>query len=171
MLGAAPLMRSVGCLKVLEEHMRLLASLVFVVLGILSLRGIRWAYFTFVLLGLLYFPVSVSFRFNPQPCELTPGIQLAIHSLTNYAHIVLFTLFFVMTSAQLRMTNWLAFAWAAIATIGMGVLVEIGQGVTGKGHCRLRDLIPDTAGILIGAIIVLLWNRIRRRPQRAQSVA
>ena len=145
--------------------MQILASLVYVVLGILSLRGIRWAYFTFVLLGLLYFPVTVGFRFNPQPCELTPGIQLALHSLTNYAHIVLFGLFFVMTSAQLRMSSWSGYAWAAIATIGMGALVEIGQGVTGKGHCRLRDLIPDTAGILIGSVVVLLWNKIRRRPR------
>ncbi|HEX5735720.1 MAG TPA: VanZ family protein [Blastocatellia bacterium] len=147
--------------------MKLLAFLAFVLLGILSLRGIRWAYFTFVLMSLLYFPVSVGFRFNPQPCELTPSVQLAIHSLTNYAHIVMFALFFVMTSAQLRMSNWSAYGWAAIATIGMGALVEIGQGVTGKGHCRLRDLIPDTTGILIGAIIVLLWNRMRRRPHPA----
>jgi VanZ family protein len=94
-------------------------------------------------------------------------MQLAIHSLTNYAHIVLFALFFVMTSAQLRMANWSAYGWAALATIVMGALVEIGQGVTGKGHCRLRDLIPDTAGILIGSIIVLLWNRIRKRPHPA----
>ena len=147
--------------------MKLLASVVFVLLGILSLRGIRWAYFTFILMGLLYFPVSVGFRFNPQPCELAPSMQLAIHSLTNHAHILLFALFFVMTSAQLRMSSWSAYGWAAVATIGMGALVEIGQGITGKGHCRLRDLIPDTAGILIGSIIVLLWNRIRRRPHPA----
>jgi hypothetical protein len=144
--------------------MRLLVFLGFFVLGVLSLRGVRWAYLTFVVLGLFYFPASVGFRFDPQPCELTFDMPLAIHSLTNYAHIMLFALFFLMTSAQLRMSNWQAFAWAAIAATIIGVLVELAEGFTGNGHCRSRDLIPNTAGILIGAAIVLLWNRIRRRP-------
>jgi hypothetical protein len=142
--------------------MQVLVFLGFFVLGVLSLRGVRWAYLTFVLLGLFYFPARVGFRFDPQPCELTFDIPLAIHSLTNYAHIVLFALFFVMTSAQLRLSDWSAFTWAAVATVAMRGLVELAQGVTGKGHCRLRDLIPDTVGILLGSVIVLLWNRIRR---------
>ena len=143
--------------------MKLLVYLGFLVLGILSLRGVRWAYITFVLLGILYFPASVGFRLNPQPCELTPNIALAIYSLTNYAHIVLFALFFLMTSAQFRMYHWSAFGWAALAAITMGVLVELAEGISGKGHCRLRDLIPDTVGIMLGSGIVFLWNRIRRR--------
>jgi hypothetical protein len=76
---------------------------------------VRWAYVTFVLLGLLYFPASVGFRLNPQPCELIPNIPLAVYSLTNYAHIVLFVLFFLMTSAQFRMSQWAGYAWAAVA--------------------------------------------------------
>ena len=145
--------------------MKLLVYLGFLVLGILSLRGVRWAYITFVLLGLLYFPASVGFRLNPQPCELAFNVPLAIYSLTNYAHIVLFALFFLMTSAQLRMYHWSAFAWAAIAGIIMGVLVELAEGITGNGHCRSRDLIPNAVGILLGSVIVLLWNRIRRTLQ------
>ena|ERR1700730_2179282 len=144
--------------------MSLLTLLVFLVLGVLSLRGVRWAYITFVVLGLLYFPASVGFRLDPKPCELTFDMPLAIHSLTNYPHIVLFALFFVMTSAQLRMSNWSRFAWAAMAAIIMGVLVELAEGITGNGHCRSRDMIPNAVGILIGSVIVLLWNRIRRRP-------
>jgi hypothetical protein len=143
--------------------MKLLVFLGFLVLGLLSLRGLRWAYVTFVVLGLLYFPASVGFRLNPQPCELMPSIALAIFSLTNYAHIVLFAWFFLLTSAQFRMHRGSAFAWAALATITMGVLVELAEGVSGKGHCRLRDLIPDAVGIALGSGIVLLWNRIRRR--------
>ena len=136
------------------------------VLAVLSLRGVRWAYVAFVCLGLLYFPAKVGFRLDPHPCELTFGISLAIHSLTNYAHIVLFTLFFVMTSAQFRMSSWKSFIWAALITMTMGALVEIAEGVTGKGHCRSRDLIPDAAGALIGAVIVLLLIKLgwKRRP-------
>lgn len=142
--------------------MWLLVFLVFLVLGILSLRGVRWAYVTYVFLGLLFFPARVGFRLNPQPCELAFNIPLALFSLTNYAHIVLFALFFVMTSAQLRMSKWSDFALAAITGVGMGVLVELAEGITGKGHCRVRDLVPDAAGILLGSIIVLAWNRLRR---------
>jgi VanZ family protein len=85
--------------------------------------------------------------------------------MTNYKHIVLFVLFFLMTSAQFRMSNWPAFAWAALAALTMGALVELAQAITGNGHCRSRDLIPNTAGILLGSGIVLLWKKARRRPQ------
>lgn len=56
-----------------------------------------------------------------------------------------------------------AFAWPALASITMGVLGELAEGISGKGHCRLRDLIPDAVGIVLGSGIVFLWNRIRRR--------
>ena len=143
--------------------MWILVFLVFLVLGVLSLRGVRWAYITYVVLGLLFFPARVGFRLDPHPCELAFNIPLALFSLTNYGHIVLFALFFVMTSAQFRMNKWSAFALAAVTGIGMGVMVELLEGITGKGHCRVRDLVPDTAGILLGAVIVLVWNRVRKR--------
>ena len=144
--------------------MKILVYLGFLVLGILSLRRVRWAYVMFVVLGLLYFPASVGFRLNPQPCELIPNMQLAIYSLTNYGHIVLFVLFFIMTSAQFRMSQLSGYAWAALACIVMGILVELAEGISGAHHCRLRDLIPDTAGIVVGAGIVFLWNAMRGRP-------
>lgn len=143
--------------------MKIFVFIGFLALGILSLRGKLWAYITFVLLGLLYFPVSVGFRLNPQPCELSLNMPLAVHSMTNYRHIVLFVLFFLMTSAQFRMSKWSGYAWAALACVAMGSLVEAAQGICGTGHCRVRDLIPDTAGILIGAGFVFLWNTIRGR--------
>ncbi len=183
MLCCAPVNRSVGCSSYSRNSklwlptflfffavitlaaMKLLIYLGFLVLGILSLRGVRWAYVTFVILGLLYFPASMGFRLNPQPCELVPNIPLAIYSLTNYAHIVLFVLFFLMTSAQFRMSQWSGYAWSAVACMAMGTLVELAEGISGTHHCRLRDLIPDAAGVVIGAGIVFLWNRMRRRPQ------
>jgi len=141
------------------------------ILGLLALRGVRWAYVAFVMLGLLYFPTKVGFRLAPRPCQLAFDIPLAIHSLTNYGHIVLFALFFVMTSAQFRVSNRWTFAWSAVATIMMGALVEVAQGVTGEGNCRLRDLIPDGVGILVGSIIVLLLKRIGWRPRPTWSLA
>lgn len=150
--------------------MFLLASIIRIALGVLSLRGNRWAYVAFIVLGLLYFPMKAGFRFDPHPCELTFGISLAIHSLTNYAHIVLFALGFVIASAQFRNSNWSMFAWTALIIIAVGALVEIAEGVTGKGHCRLRDLIPDTAGALLGSVIVLILRRIGWRPNPGWSL-
>ena len=147
--------------------MRPLAYAGFVVLAILSLRGTRWAYITFVILGLLYFPVSIGFRLNPQPCELIPNFSLAVYSLTNYPHIMLFILFFLMTSAQFRMSHWSGYAWAAAACMVMGILIEVAEGINGNHHCRSRDLIPDAAGVVLGSIILLLWNKMRERPQVA----
>lgn len=143
--------------------MKILVFIGFLVLGILSLRGMRWAYVTFVVLGLLYFPASVGFRLNPQPCELVLNMPLAAHSLTNYRHIVLFVLFFLMTSAQFRMLQWREYAWAAVACMAVGILVEVAEGISGTHHCRLRDLIPNFAGVVLGAGIVLLWNRMRHK--------
>jgi len=148
-----------------------LFTFVRLLLGLLALRGVRWAYVAFVVLGLLYFPAKVGLRLAPRPCQLAFDIPLAVHSLTNYAHIVLFAMFFVMTSAQFRMSNRRAFAWSAVATVVMGALVEVAQGITGEGNCRLRDLIPDSVGILIGSIIVLLLKRIGWKPRPTWSLA
>ncbi len=149
--------------------MKWLMFLGFLGLGILALRGVRWAYIAYIVLGLLYFPVSVGFRLDPQPCETALSIPLALHSLTNYAHIVLLLWFFLMTSAQFRMSHWKGFAWAGLISITMGVLVELAQGITGRGHCRLRDLIPDATGISLGAGLVYLWQRIRSRSAHAST--
>jgi VanZ family protein len=70
-----------------------------------------------------------------------------------------------MTSAQFRMNHWSAFAWAALVSITMGVLVEVAEHISGNGHCRLRDLIPDAVGIMLGSGTVFLWNRMRRTLQ------
>jgi hypothetical protein len=135
--------------------------LVHFVLAILALRGVRWAYVAFILVGLLYFPAKVGFHLSPRACQLALDLPLARFSLTNYPHIVMFALFFVITSAQFRMDTRWAFLWAGLATLVMGALVEIGEGVTGRGNCRLRDLVPDCAGALLGAAIVFSWHRAR----------
>lgn len=147
--------------------MLLVSVPVFLVLALLALYGVRWAYVTFVSLGLLFFPARVGFRIHPQPCELVVDIPLAIFSLTKYAHIALFAVFFVLTFVQFRRSNPSRWAWAALATVVMGVLVELAEGVSGTGHCRLRDLIPDSVAILPGAAIAWLWDDVRKRRDAA----
>jgi hypothetical protein len=141
-----------------------------IVLGVLSLRGARLAYIGFIALGLFYFPAKAGFRLDPHPCELAFNLRFAVHSLSNYAHIVLFALFFVLTRAQLRTSKWPAIAWATALTIAMGVLVEVAEGATGQGHCRLRDLIPDTIGAIAGSVVVLLLHKVGWTPNPSWSL-
>jgi hypothetical protein len=137
-----------------------------VLLAVLALRGARWAYVTFIVTGLAYFPMRAGFRLDPHACELAFGPRLAALSLTNYPHEVLFALFFVLSAVHFGGRHWAArpaLVRAAVMTLAMGALVELAEGITGRGHCRLRDLIPDSVGALAGAAFVLLADRARRR--------
>jgi hypothetical protein len=142
--------------------MWMLAALAHVLLAVLALRGARWAYVAFVALGLAYFPTRVSFAVEPRACQLAFGAELAIASVGNYAHTVLFGLFFVMSAVHFGGRRWAgrpALARAAVATLALGALVELAQGLTGNGNCRLRDLIPDSVGALLGAAVLTLTAR------------
>ncbi len=136
---------------------------VFLMLGILAFRGARWAYFMFLVLGLLFFPVRVGFHFHPQPCEYALNLPLVLFSLTNYKHILLWAIFFLMTAVQLRSYGRRSqLLIAAGAALAMGIYVELAEGITGQGHCRLRDLVPDVAGATLGAILVLALPKLRK---------
>ncbi|HVF38332.1 MAG TPA: hypothetical protein VM939_00420 [Gemmatimonadaceae bacterium] len=141
-----------------------LTALTFIILAILAFRGVRLAYILFIAFGLAYFPIRAGFELSPRACQLVFGVDLAAFSLTNYAHIVLFALFFLMSAAQLNAGTSLrtTFIFSAVTTLTMGALVEIAQGVTGAGNCRLRDLIPDSAGVILGAAVLLGWRGARR---------
>lgn len=98
------------------------------------------------------------------------GLPLAIHSLRNFPHIVSFAVGLVMTAAQFRLSKWLDYIWAATTIMAFGAVVEILEGVTRQGHCRMRDLIPDAVGALVGALIVILLYKIGWRPRPSWSV-
>ena len=135
--------------------------IVSIICAVLAFRGIRWAYITFIVLGLFYFPLHVGFEFHPRACQMGISLQLAWLSLGNWAHVVLFAIFYVMTMAQFRTRTWRAFVWTAVIVIAMGAAVEIAEGATGDRNCRLRDLVPDAAGALLGMAVVAAWVRLR----------
>jgi len=145
---------------------------VLALLALITLRGKRWAYFAFVVLGLLYFPAQTHFRVHVPKCEqLLPTIQVLVVSLHNYAYIALFAGFYWMSWVQFRRTD-ARVVWALLATLLVGVLVEIAEGMTmtGRGHCRLRDLVPDAAGALGAALLLAVWSRLRRKPAYVRLV-
>ena len=128
----------------------------------LVLPALRWrraAFVSFVALGLLSFPLRAGWpavTLESQGCELLVGPALALHSFRNVPHLILFALCFPLARAQYRGPR--ADAWALLTTVAVGALVEVAQAVAGHGHCRLRDLLPDAAGALLGWAV---WLAVR----------
>jgi len=131
--------------------------LAWIVLAAFALRGARWAYAIFLLLGLFWILGSAGFHLHRPDCEGLVSFDLALFSLTNYKHIFLFGVFFLMTRVQLGRARH-ALLLAAAATIAMGVLIELEEGATNR-NCRLRDLAPDTVGAFLGAVVYHAWRR------------
>src|SRR5216117_874903 len=147
---------------------------VLALLALIALRGKRWAYLTFVLLGLLYFPAQTHFRVHAPKCEqLLPTLHLLVPLLHNYAYIALFAGFYWMSWVQFGRSDARA-VWALLATLLVAALVEIAEGMTGGGrgqvHCRVRDLVPDAAGALGAALLLAVWSRLTRKPAYVRLV-
>lgn len=131
------------------------------VLGLVALvfgSKARWAYVLMVALGLLYFPARVGFQLRPSGCQIEFNLELALLSLRNFSHIIHFAWFFIVTAAQFSGRTLSTFIWSGAISLLMGLAVELGEGLTGKGNCRIRDLVPDAVGALVGASLLLLWN-------------
>lgn len=137
---------------------------VWIVLAVFALRGATWAYAIFLVLAFVWIPGRAGFHLHRPQCEMALSFDLALFSLTNYKHIFLFAMFFLMTRVQLGRRPY-ALLIAAAATMAIGVLIELEEGAT-TGHCRIRDLVPDAAGVFVGAAIASIWRRIITRDAR-----
>jgi hypothetical protein len=139
---------------------------VFLAFGVLAFLGARWAYVAFVILALLFFPARAGFHFHPKPCECAFNVDLALYALTKYGHLWRFTIFFLLTAIQVRryrLRSQLLIATAAV--LAMGIYVELAEGLTGTGNCRLRDLVPDMAGAAVGAVVWVVYRRLWKGKQ------
>ena len=143
---------------------------VLALLALLTLRGKRWAYLAFVVLGLLYFPAQTHFRLHALKCDqILPTLHVLALSLHNYAYIALFAGFYWMSWVQFQRTDARG-VWALLATLLVAALVEIAEGVTGRGLCHVRDLVPDAAGAVGAALLLAVWARLRRKPAYVRLV-
>jgi len=57
--------------------------------------------------------------------------------------------FFLLTVAQFERVDRKTVAWSFFATVGLGLLIELEEGATRTGYCRVTDVIPDAWGALI----------------------
>jgi hypothetical protein len=132
--------------------------LAWLVLFVLALRGARWAYAIFVVFAFVWIPARTGFHLHQPPCQMRFTLDLALNSILKYKHVSLWAAFFLMTWVQVRRSRY-ALPIAVIATMTVGILIELEEGATGTGMCRATDLLPDALGALTGALIATLWRR------------
>lgn len=137
--------------------------LVTVPLVVLSLRGSRWAFAVYVLLAITFLPARAGFHLSPFTCETEVSVSSALFSLQNWKHVGLTSMVAMMTMAQFRDRRAGAASAAVAVTVALGLIAELEQGAFGQGHCRLRDLAPDLAGALLGALVLVSWQYFRAR--------
>jgi VanZ family protein len=95
---------------------------------------------------------------HPKACDLT--VNLPLKSLSNYPHMVLFCIFFVVTTLHFRLSGWQPLAWSIGLTVAMGAGMEIAHCLSGTHHCKAIDLTPDFIGAVLGSLIVVLGRII-----------
>ena len=145
-----------------------LGIIAWLVMFVLALRGKWWAYAIFVVLAFVWIPARTGFHLHRPPCQMQFTVELTLNSLSKYKHVSLWAAFFVMTWVQARRTPH-PLLISAIATMTVGILIELEEGGTGTGMCRATDLLPDAVGALIGAGIATLWRRRDDDPAPAAS--
>ena len=123
----------------------------------------RWAYGAYMLVAIARIPARTGFRLNGRRCDLRLSLENAQLSLTKVPHIVLFGVFFLITVVQFDRVDRRAFVWSLLATFALGTLVELEEGATRTGNCRLTDVFPDVVGALIAMILVVATVAIRDR--------
>jgi hypothetical protein len=122
-----------------------------------------------MLVAVLRIPARVGFRLVAPVCDTRLTLANAALSMTKVPHIALFAIFFVLTALQFDQLNHRALRLSLIATVALGVLIELEEGATRTGNCRLTDVLPDIAGGLIAAAAALGVTMVARLEGVKQS--
>lgn len=133
----------------------------------------RWGYAAWLLWSLTRIPARTGFRFAMPTCDWRPTADNLALSMTKVPHILLFGVFFLLTLVQFDRINRTSISLSLLATAAMSLLVEIQQGATRTGTCRLTDMAPNLLGGLLVAVPALMmaamWRRQRTRPAGRRS--
>ncbi|MCM2257878.1 MAG: VanZ family protein [Vicinamibacteria bacterium] len=138
--------------------MDVLGPLVAIALVVWALRGSRWAFAAYLVFAVAFLPARAGFQLAPFTCETEVSVASALFSLRNWKHIVLSAIVAMMTVAQFRERRGVAAGTAVAVTVVLGLIAELEQGAFARGHCRIRDLVPDFAGAVLGALVFVLLS-------------
>ena len=126
----------------------------------------RWIYAVCMLVAILRIPARVGFRFLAPMCDTHLTLANARLSLTKVPHILLFAGFFVLTAFQFERRDQRAIWWSLLAVAALGLVVELEEGATRTGNCRLTDVVPDIFGALLAASVLWAVMTVRQRAAR-----
>jgi len=128
----------------------------------------RWAYGAFLLVGVLWIPARVGFHLAVPACNTRLTLANASESMTKVPHLTVFAIFFVVTALQFDWIDWRSLSWSLLATIALGLLVEIEEGASRTGYCRLTDVLPDVTGAMVVAAFLMVAMVMRARAWRTR---
>jgi hypothetical protein len=118
-----------------------------------------------MVVAVLRIPARVDFHLVSPRCDTAMTIHNVALSMTKVPHMVLFGLFFLLTLVQFDHIRVRAYNWSLLATTALGLLIELEEGASRTGNCRLTDVLPDIAGAavagLVAFLIISLWRSAR----------
>lgn len=80
--------------------------------------------------------------------------------------MILFGVFFVITLVQFSRIDRRSLAWSVVASTALGVYVELAEGATRTGNCRMTDVLPDIFGALIAAAMFMIGVMVMEKRKR-----
>ena len=116
-----------------------------------------------MLLAVTRIPARTGFRLFAPTCDTALTLEKLALSLTKVPHIVLFGAFFLITLIQFDRVDRSSLAWSVAATAVISFVIEIEQGATRTGNCRLTDVAPNLFGALMVAVLIAVAVALRNR--------
>jgi hypothetical protein len=130
-------------------------------------RRRRWIYGALMLIAVTRIPARTGFRLASPTCDTALTVENLALSLTKWPHVVLFGAFALITLIQFERVDRRSLTWTVAATAMFSFVIELQQGATRTGNCRLTDLAPNLFGALIVTalipVVLALRNRIAPR--------
>lgn len=115
-----------------------------------------------MLVSVVRIPARTGFHLSSPMCDTRLTAENVGLSLTKVPHMVLFGIFYLLTVLQFDVFGRRTILVSLAATAGLGLLVELEEGATRTGNCRITDVVPDLVGALIVAGLLIVCARITR---------
>jgi hypothetical protein len=122
-----------------------------------------------MLIAVARIPARTRFHLSSPGCDTRLTLENASLSMTKVPHMVLFGVFFLATALQFSRIDRRALAWSLAATVALGLVVELEEGATRTGNCRLTDVLPDLAGGIVVAMLIATIMLLRIAVARARD--
>ena len=123
----------------------------------------RWLFGVYMLVALARIPARTHYYLVVPACDRSLTLANAARSLSKTPHLLLFGLCCLLILLQFDRVDRRSVAWSVAFTTVVGLVVELEEGATRTGNCRLTDLLPDFVGAVAAAVLVvgILPRRIR----------